>query len=754
MIYFLNAGKYEIRGPKLAEITSKITSIEQAITSVKNTDIDTGTPLELTNLAGKETAGSTKNARDARVSATTNTREQNNQPKPNHDLAHHNNGENFGWIRNVTMIALIFWFCIAAILCFSVMDISNNATNYSGLQWAGIAGLFLGPALMIWVAGYSMKQLARITGHAQELKMAVNSLTQPDQTVIRKSKSMATAIAIQVDDVNDKLNTALGRLATMEDVLNAQTSSLAQSNTDATQTTEKIAVVLQSQTEALDAISGTFDGRMQALSQTISVHTDKLAQATQLAEQKIKEARISVEGATSKINSASDIVRANTLQAASTLSASHADINSLGDVIRERSVELDTVYKKHANDLTAMIEHLRDEQQNLGAVLEERLTKMRDLSLSAQASAESLIEASAAGKDTVEALAQSASLADTAVKARFAEMKDMVRYSNEHAQKISDKAAQRVKDSLELTRMEISRIEHDMSDLQNRIGSVNQKSLELVPDPTPETDLPTAQKKRWTRLKLKPVQDDEPVIAFSQKPDGIDNTDSQVEETPSIFDDNIEATTTEPNPTLDTYFEPSHDKNTPDIPVFLNTDTDTGHIETIQRTAPHEGKGRKKPGFTLRNIFGKRGDKNQDDSFSIVTQPTPIEESTIPHDEAVATSIANPDDIIQALGQLGLAPNAVVDDGCIIEAANSRTSMGHEAMSRVVTHRLKGPVEHLVKALTVDPQLSQTAIEFASEFDKSIEAISGNREAIRTRLESELGRSYLLCDAALNHGRV
>ena len=740
----------------MARITSKITSIEQTIPNAKNTDTNTEAPLELTKLADEEVVKPAKNAPITRVSATSKAHAQKTQKKLTHDSVDQANNESFGWIRNVTIIALVFWFCITAILCFSVMDISKNATNYSGLQWAGIAGLLLGPALMIWVAGYSMKQLARITGHAKKLEIAVNGLTQPDQTVIRKSKSMAIAIAKQIDSVNGKLNTALGRLATMEDVLNAQTSSLAQSNTDATRTTEKIAVVIQSQTEALDAISGTFDGRMQALSQTISAHTDKLAKATQLAEQKIKEARISVEGATSKINAASDIVRANTLQAASTLNASHADINSLGDVIRERSIELDTVYKKHANDLTAMIEHLRDEQQNLGAVLEERLTKMRDLSLSAQASAESLIEASAAGKDTVEALAQSASLADTAVKARFSEMKDMVRYSNEHAQSISDKAAQRVKDSLELTRIEISRIERDMSDLQNRIGSANQKSLELIPDPTPETDKPTAHKKRWSRLKLKPIQEDEPAIASSPKPDTTNkiNIHDLTEDTSSAHEGNTEIATRGHTPVLDLYFEPSHEEDTPDIPVFLNTDADADAdtIDTVQRTAPYEREKSKKPGFTLRSLFGKREENNQGDSLSIVTPPTPISVSPTHHDDT--TTPPNPNDIIEALGQLGLAPNAVVDDGCIIEAANSRTSAGHEAMSRAVTHRLKGPVEHLVKALTVDRQLSQTAIEFASEFDKSIETISGNREAIRTRLEDEQGRAYLLCDAALNYGRV
>lgn len=731
----------------------------------------------------------------------------------------------FAWVSIVTIFAFICWCGIAAILCISILKLHTNAATYSPLQWAGIIGMLLGPVLMIGVASYSLKQLARLTPLAATLSHAVTELTQPDITAVRKSKTIAIAIGQQVDEVENKISTALGRLATLEDVLNVQTTSLAQSNIDATQTADHISLALSKQSEALGDISNTFDERMQVLSTMLTSHTDSLAEASNLAEQKIKEARISVEGATAKINSASDIVRTNTVQAAATLSSSHQDIHSLGLVLTERSEELENVYKKHANDLTSMIEELRDEQQNLGVVLEERLAKMRDLSLSAQASAESLIIASDAGRDTVEALAKSATLADTAVKARFTEMREMVQYSNEQAQSISEKAAQRVKDTLELTRKQILRIEDDMGDLQDRIGNPLHKSLEFVPvddeaqheNPVDAFLDPSTQKRRWTRLKLKPVKEELHLTPLQNKgvniPDVPQDINIQENVTLGLNDENDNFETRHPEtndvedisepsqpqaePAPQTVQEPesapsqdsvySNDTSMPNItaqasmqedamqegamqdehPIDFYTEPEAlaqadpllasirqhtqDHLITrTLDTLPHKDK---RPSF-FRNLFGDKSEAQADASLSIANSPTDIAPAVPVVTPPAQSPTHDVNNIVEELSQLGLAPNVIVDDGCIIEAANARANQGHDVMSRNIGIRLKSPVEHLYKALTLDANLSQRTINFATEFDQSIETLGKNREAIRSHLESEHGRAYLLCDAALNYGRV
>ena len=46
--------------------------------------------------------------------------------------------------------------------------------------------------------------------------------------------------------------------------------------------------------------------------------------------------------------------------------------------------------------------------------------------------------------------------------------------------------------------------------------------------------------------------------------------------------------------------------------------------------------------------------------------------------------------------------------------------------------------------------LKSDARAYVAQFNARINAIESDREAIRTRLESDAGRAFLLCDAALN----
>lgn len=677
---------------------------------------------------------------------------------------------NYAWVKKLTIVTTLIWALLVVGLLIAILKIDTNWQTYSALQWTTITGLILGPALMIFVAGYALKQLAKISGHAYTLTQAVNALYTPDTTVIRKSKIMAEVISAQVDQVNEKLDLAVGRLSSMEEIIQIQTQALDIANQGSRETVDKINASVESQNATLASMTASLDESMDSLSKNLTMHTDNLAKSVQIAEQKIKEARISVEGATAKINSASDIVRSNTVQASATLSASHEDIKSLGDIIRLRSEELDEVYQKHAGELTAMIEHLRDEQTALGASMEERLVKMRDLSLSAQASAESLTKASAAGKETIEALAAAASLADNAVKTRFSEMRDMVQYSTEHAQSISDIAAKRVQDSLELTRKEIIRIEQEMADLQTRIGDKKHKSLELIPDDAEEDDDVDASKrprgkKTRTRLKLKPIIDIEAELEQTEaiEPEPIPDPEIQPvtqpvtkavtqaeEQAPLVLNDLLEPDMIRQSvETLD----PISDIPTPEqtaapeqeqepFPNFHPLD------EAVRRAAPLDApkKQKTKPGL-FSGLFGKRTNPDQSSALDIVNTsgPEPLNQNPPPTDDEI---------LMTDLIRLGLSANVVVDEGCIIEATNARSTSGHAAMSRCVALRLKQPVEHLVQSLTVDDNLSDKAIIFATRFDRTIELLAGDREAIRTRLESEKGRAYLLCDAALNYGRV
>jgi len=663
------------------------------------------------------------------------------------------------WMKWAGIIAVIIWLGASFAYMYGFFDLGRKWSELTPIQIAGLALAFLFPAILLGLLFYTLRQLAKISAQSHGLARAAHALSSPDESVIAKTAIMSKAVKTEIDSVDARIDQALARMNSLESVLKEQTNGLTQATSATSQSADEIASRLSTQRIALEAIAGTFDNRMAMLSSSLDEQSGKLEASTQLAEQKIQEARISIDGAAEKINAASDVVKGNTVEAASTLTKSHEEIENLAEMIRARSAELDEVYRKHAKDLTAMIDELRDEQQDMSISLEERLVKMRDMSLSAKVSAESLTEASEAGKETVQALAEATRLTDTAVKQRFVEMENMVKFSGERAESISDRATRRVQDSLAQTRKEIARIENDMVALQTRLNAPKPaESLELE---IPEQPRP----KKRPRIRLTPLDDDfppvEPLQAVSTEPEPL--TLRPTPEAEAIFEPQA-------TPRPDTQALEPVDKLTLEVePLDLSADITpidpdaeiksftpepqiTPRDDTLRPAAPPTkdeivGFGKKKnkaskekSGWRWRDMLGglERPDDitSKNNGFMQLSQAEPREIS----DQRMLASLAS----------LGLTPGAVIDDGCIIEAANTRKTKGAIAMSQAVARRMGDPVRHLHRAMEENSALKTDARAYTAQFQARIAAIESDREAIRTKLESDAGRAFLLCDAALN----
>lgn len=672
------------------------------------------------------------------------------------------------WMKWVGVAAVLTWLGASFAYMYGSFGVGQKLTDLTPIQIAGLVLAILLPAILLGLLFYTLRQLAKISAQSHDLARAAYALSSPDDSVIAKTAIMSKAVKMEIDSVDARIDQALARMNSLESVLKDQTAGLSHASEATSQTADEIASRLSTQRLALEGIADTFDNRMAMLSSTLDEQSSKLEASTQLAEHKIQEARISIDGAAEKINAASDVVRGNTVEAASTLTKSHAEIESLAEMIRARSTELDEVYRKHAQDLTAMIGELRDEQQDMSISLEERLVKMRDMSLSAKVSAESLTEASKAGKETVQALAEATRLTDTAVKQRFTEMEDLVKFSGEKADSISDRAARRVQDSLSQTRKEIARIENDMVALQARLNAPQPaESLQLD---IPEQPRPA----RRERIRLTPLEEDFPPVEpprFSSQPEPM--TLRPTPEADAVFEPSPA-----PPPTIKPHAIPRHDEEALELleeltlevePLDLTADMMpldpdaeiktftpealiTPQDNTLRPAAPpttedivsfskKKGKETKeKSGWRWRDMLGglERPDAitRQDEGFMPLSTTGPREVS----DQRMLASLAS----------LGLTPAAVVDDGCIIEAANTRKTKGAIAMSQAVARRMGDPVRHLHRAMEENPALKTDARAYTAQFQARMTAIENDREAIRTKFESDAGRAFLLCDAALN----
>jgi len=671
----------------------------------------------------------------------------------------------------------LLWLIGSFFVSSSIYDF-GNLSSYSAGQLGGLIFLIFFPLLLLGVAYYALRQLAGMTHHASRLDRAANSLMQVDETVVRRATEMSGVVKKEIDTLNLGIDTALTRASTLQGVLDEQTEKLGETGLSIEDKTQKITEKLSTEREALWSISNTFEEQMKVLTASLDTHSENLALSTKTAEQKIQEARLSVENTSSKINQTSDLIRNNTMEAAETLSGNQNEILKLSDQLKHRAEEIDSIYQKHSEDLGAMIAQLKNEQEVLSHSLEERLTKMRDMALSAQVSAERLTEASEAGRKTVLSLSEAAQLSESTIQKRFADLEQMVEISNSRAESINEKAARRVQDSLAQTRKEISRIETDMMDLQEKLSSAADSSVSnlkaddspsVVEDKTepaiddPEPVIPP--KKSSGTLKLRPAEDLE---------------DTQPSRAPTTSGSSLVAGL-RPAPKQETEMQPElsqEPKSSKPDNSSLDLDIEQGLMRPATRsTVPLPSYEDDNQKSWLKKLFGKnepaprrimpREEYSHSQEAPSLAMPaaaavtataaTAAISSTaqaLSTDVPMATEPVKPDTahaaFLSRLSGEGLSPDVIVDNGCIMEAVDNRINTGTKAMSVGVAARLGDPIRHFANLMENDQSLKAHVVGFAVKFHHSLTSVGTDKAVLQRHLQSEDGRLFLMCDAALN----
>lgn len=679
--------------------------------------------------------------------------------RPKHDL---NAEETPRW---PLWIALGFggaWL-IGTILSVMLLFGGSKIGAYSPGQFGGLAFFILFPLMLIGLVYTALKHLAGMTQQASRLEHAANELMRVDETVVRRATEMSGVVKREIDALNTGIDTALNRATTLQDVLESETEKLGETSLNVEDKTQKITKRLATEREALFNISNAFDEQMKSLSQTLDTHSENLEMSTKTAEQKIQEARLSVENTASKINQTSDLIRINTIEAATTLTGNQDEILKLSDQLKQRAEELDSIYTKHGQDLNAMIAQMQNEQDVLSESLEERLKKMRDVALSAQVSAERLTEASEAGRLTVVSLTEAAQLSESSIKNRFAEMEEVVKFSNQRAESISEKAARRVQDSLSQTRKEIARIEMDMLNLQEKLSSVSdsaEQELE-IPETLPSDaleDLEIPPKKKKGALNFVPLAEDE---NFEVESSDFDNPETVSEPASSLVAGLRPAPTSEVGiPSAETVQQPLDEtpKAVPEATLDLTIENGlykpgksvpaTREDEASFRRSVSDDRGSRS---WLKKIFGKPEEPMRENIAKPVAATTAIA-SAVAAPIVASRPPAQPatDTFKRVLSSQGLSPNAIVDNGCIVEAVQNRVYKSTKQMSVGVANRLGEPITLLHSLFENDQNLKDQAIDFAVDFHHSLTPINNNQDALLDRLGTEDGRLFLMCDAALN----
>jgi hypothetical protein len=296
-----------------------------------------------------------------------------------------------GWFAWIGGVWAILWLGggVGYLWAFGFSDLLAR----SPVQLTGLAALILAPAMLFLMFGFLGRELSRSAYAARRIDMAVRRLAAPNDQAVHEVRSLSDAVTGEVERINTALESALARLAAMEEVISHHADALEQSAGDARDRADNLLTGLRKERVKLGEVSESLDDKAALIAAAISDQSKMVAAAAELAasqagdsERRIRDSLTSLENAGADLTERSDL-------AAGVLSARASELRDLSDSLKERSDSLDAAYIKHRKRLGEAGEALRQEQEKIAAALDFHRAELDTMATTARGGADALNDA-------------------------------------------------------------------------------------------------------------------------------------------------------------------------------------------------------------------------------------------------------------------------------------------------------------------------------------------------------------------------
>lgn len=294
--------------------------------------------------------------------------------------------EGGGWLAFGGAAFGLLWFGGAAAYLAGYTDL----TALSPAQLAGLSVFAAAPALLFVLAGLLGREVSRAGSRARRLDAAVLRLATPTEHAEEDASRLADAITMQVDRVNKAMESALARLAAMEEVITHHAESLEDGSTRARERAEQLTRELREERLRLNDVSEGLDDKAAMIAAAIQDQSKMVAAAAELADAKAAAGERLIKSGAERLSAAGQAAEEAGDRVALSLDARATELRDFSDMLRNRTDGLEEAYLKHRDRLQDVTETLRKEQEKIGAALDFHKAELETMTRKARDGAEIL----------------------------------------------------------------------------------------------------------------------------------------------------------------------------------------------------------------------------------------------------------------------------------------------------------------------------------------------------------------------------
>ncbi len=304
-----------------------------------------------------------------------------------------------GWLVWLGCVFALLWMGAAGAFIWGYLGVQSleDLTRYGFGQLTGLSVFALAPALLFIMGGLMAREVRRNGHNTRRVEIALRRLAEPAHHAEAEVRSLSNAVAGEVERINAALESALARLAAMEEVITHHADTLEQSATDARDRTETLLSGLRTERQRLSEVSESLDDKAALIAAAISDQSKMVAAAAELAASQASDSERRIRASVDDLNDAGSSIMERSDQAAIILSERTGHLRDLSETLKERSENLDAAYVKHRQRLADAGEALRAEQEKIAAALDFHKAELEVMAKTAGDGASALNDAASAG---------------------------------------------------------------------------------------------------------------------------------------------------------------------------------------------------------------------------------------------------------------------------------------------------------------------------------------------------------------------
>ncbi len=673
------------------------------------------------------------------------------------------------WVFSAGLVTALLWAGGATAFLFGYHGPGNMA-NMSAAELGALGFVVSGPALLLLVVGGAARELVRFAATARQIEASARRLSAPVETAERETRALADAVAEQIERLNHSAEGSLARLGAMEEVLRHHSAAVNAASGDARREVDGLIEDLRKERSAIQSLASGLNDEARKIGASIDKQTEMVTAAIEKADTQTRAGREMLEASAERLAAASTAAHDSGERAAFSIGEQMRDMEALVGTLDERANRLEAVARSHQENLKVAQNTAHElslaADAGAGAMRSSVDTALEQARRLAEVIAEETRAAADQGAQEIERVRRAAQAAkETAERASHTleenassvlERLERVNEANVAAAARSDEALESRIRSVERV---VAEVDSRLSELPRRAETKAQEVREAFETSLRELD------ERFERERPRPPRREEREPQREPRGRGRDGgrrrreveRDDDFDQLGPLREDRGRGRDERRAPPPERDRAPRRERGgrpeegddefmrrlSSGEDLFSgrakrSDRRDRGGIESFGDTAPRRERDWPEPRGE------ERGGRDEEDGWRWKDVLDGIEET--PRAAAAAEAI------VAGLRRSGVDPALALDPDTVARVGRVRRRAGAGEARALVIDSALADVRRTAAALASDAQLRDQAEDFLDDHARKVRrAIDENDAAtLSGLLDTDLGRAYLLIDAALS----